>query len=91
MGRDNNDSWNMGAEGPTDDPEINRLARAADAEFSGDADAFAGRSHADGRRRDRANSQKGNNNAYCQDNALTWFDWKLERGAGATEGVYDAR
>ena len=48
-GSDNNDSWNMGAEGPTDDPEINKLTRAADEEFPGDADAQPGRSHAAGR------------------------------------------
>ena len=49
-GSDNNDSWNMGAEGPTDDPDDQRDARAADAEFPGDADALAGRSDAGWRR-----------------------------------------
>ena len=47
-GADNNDSWNMGVEGPTDDPEHQRAARAADAQLPGDADVLAGRAHADG-------------------------------------------
>ena len=45
-GSDNNDSWNMGVEGPTDDPEINRSARAPDAEFSCHAAAVARRAYA---------------------------------------------
>ena len=52
-GNDNNDSWNMGAEGPTDDPAINEPARAPDAQLSRHADAFTGRSHDLRRRRDR--------------------------------------
>jgi len=73
-GTDHNISWNCGAEGPTDDPEINKLRRRQRRNFlatlllsqgvpmicSGD---------------EYGRSQNGNNNAYCQDNELTWFRW----------------
>ena len=49
-GSDNNDSWNMGAEGPTDDPADQRAARAPDAQLPRHADALAGRAHARRRR-----------------------------------------
>ena len=45
-GADNNDSWNMGVEGPTDDPGNQRTARAADAQLSRHADHEPGRAHA---------------------------------------------
>ena len=89
-GEDNNDgssdnrSWNCGAEGPTDDPEIaalrakqvrNLLATLLLAQ--GTPMLLAG----DEFRR----TQDGNNNAYCQDNELTWLDWDLaEQNADLT-------
>lgn len=74
-GSDNNDSWNMGAEGPTDNEEINRLRERqmrnflATLMFSQGVPMLAGGDEI-------ARTQKGNNNGYCQDNELTWFNWK---------------
>lgn len=77
-GANDNESWNCGAEGETDDPEINALrrrqiknaaallllSRGIPMLLSGD---------------EFMNSQFGNNNAYCQDNLISWLDWgKLE-------------
>jgi glycogen operon protein len=76
-GTDNNDSWNMGAEGPTDDPEINHLRERQMRNFlatlmlsQGVPMLAAGDEY--------ARSQNGNNNCYCQDNELTWCDWNLD-------------
>jgi glycogen operon protein len=75
-GANNNDSWNMGAEGPTDDPAINTLRERQMRSFlatlilsQGVPMLCAGD--------ELARSQNGNNNAYCQDNELTWLNWKL--------------
>jgi isoamylase len=54
-----------------------QTARTADAEFSGDADAEQGVPMLLGGD-EFARSQRGNNNCYCQDNELTWFDWNLD-------------
>jgi isoamylase len=76
-GADNNDSWNMGAEGPTDDPEINKLRERQMRNFlatlllSQGVPMIAGGDEV-------ARSQMGNNNCYSQDNELTWFDWNLD-------------
>ena len=73
-GIDNNISWNCGAEGPTDDPEIEALrsrqvknafallmlSRGTPMMFSGD---------------EFRNSQGGNNNVYCQDGPVSWVNW----------------
>jgi glycogen operon protein len=76
-GADNNDSWNMGAEGPTDDPAINTLRERQMRNFlatlmlSQGVPMLAGGD-------EFSRSQKGNNNCYCQDGELTWYDWKLD-------------
>jgi isoamylase len=76
-GADNNDSWNMGAEGPTDDENINILRERQTRNFlttlmlSQGVPMLAGGD-------EFARSQKGNNNCYCQDNELTWYDWQLD-------------
>jgi isoamylase len=76
-GSDNNDSWNMGAEGPTQDPAINTLRERQMRNFlatlmlSQGVPMLAGGDEV-------ARSQRGNNNCYCQDNELTWFDWDLD-------------
>ncbi len=73
-GADDNRSWNCGAEGETSDPEINALrrrmcrnaftvlmmSRGTPMFLSGD---------------EMLNSQFGNNNAYCQDNEISWLNW----------------
>ena len=79
-GHSDNRSWNCGAEGPTDDPEVNTLrarqrrnllatlllAQGTPMLLGGD---------------EFGRTQQGNNNAYCQDNEISWFDW---------EGIDDA-
>jgi glycogen operon protein len=75
-GVDDNLSWNCGTEGPTDDPAIEALRRRQIKNFAtilmvsrGVPMILAG----DEVRR----TQRGNNNAYCQDNEVGWFDWLL--------------
>jgi isoamylase len=74
-GAGNNYSWNCGVEGPTDDGEIRalRLKQAKNlltlwAISQGTPMLLMGD--------EVLRSQQGNNNAYCQDNALSWFDWQ---------------
>lgn len=73
-GDNNGHSWNCGAEGETDDPNVNgfrrRLIKNAFAALlcsRGPAMFFAGDEF--------CNTQFGNNNAYCQDNIISWLDW----------------
>jgi isoamylase len=75
-GSSHNLSWNCGVEGPTDDPEINALRERQKRNFlatlflsqgvpmlvSGD---------------ELSRTQGGNNNAYCQDNEISWLDWTM--------------
>lgn len=75
-GTDNNRSWNCGVEGATDDPEINALRARQKRNFLATlllsqgvpmllyGDAFG-------------RTQQGNNNAYCQDNEISWVNWDL--------------
>ncbi len=76
-GSDYNDSWNMGAEGPTDDPEIKALRERQTRNFLATLMLSQGVPMLTGGDED-ARSQMGNNNCYCQDNELTWFDWNLD-------------
>jgi glycogen operon protein len=73
-GSDDNRSWNCGVEGPTDDPAINALREQQKRNFlatlflsQGVPMLLAGD--------EMGRSQNGNNNAYCQDNELSWVDW----------------
>ncbi|ACY97349.1 MULTISPECIES: glycogen debranching protein GlgX [Thermomonospora] len=73
-GTDDNRSWNCGYEGPTDDPEILRLRARQRRNFL--ATLFLSQgvpmlSHGD----ELGRTQRGNNNAYCQDNEVSWVDW----------------
>jgi len=75
-GRDDNRSWNCGSEGPADDPAIERLRSRQVKNFLTAVVLSAGVPMfvmGDEVRR----SQRGNNNAYCQDNETSWFDWNL--------------
>ncbi|MEV4254346.1 glycogen debranching protein GlgX, partial [Spirillospora sp. NPDC049652] len=86
-GTDDNRAWNCGAEGPTDDPTITELRARQRRNFL--ATLFLSQgvpmlSHGD----ELARTQQGNNNAYCQDNELTWIDWEAaEEAAGDLEFV----
>ncbi|MGB2668167.1 MAG: glycogen debranching protein GlgX, partial [Candidatus Acidiferrum sp.] len=75
-GTSDNRSWNCGVEGPTDDPAINRLREKQIRNFlattllaQGLPMILAGDEF--------HRTQRGNNNAYCQDNELSWVDWSL--------------
>ncbi len=73
-GTDDNRSWNCGAEGPTDDPALLALrARQSRAMLTTLLLSFGIPMLLGGDEMGR--TQQGNNNAYCQDNASTWFDW----------------
>jgi glycogen operon protein len=75
-GANDNESWNCGAEGPTDDPAIEGLRNRQVKNFLATSLLAVGTPMllmGDEVRR----SQRGNNNAYCQDNELNWFDWTL--------------
>src|SRR5207237_5411021 len=74
-GDNHNNSWNCGAEGPTDDPEIKTLRARQRRNFlttlflsQGVPMLLAGD--------EWARTQNGNNNAYCQDNELSWLSWE---------------
>ena len=81
-GSDDNLSWNCGAEGPTDDAAIEALRERQVKNFFALEFMAAGTPMllmGDEVRR----TQRGNNNAYCQDSEISWFDWSLlERHAG---------
>jgi glycogen operon protein len=66
----------MGAEGPTDDPAINDLRERQMRNFLATLILSQGVPMICGGD-EFARSQNGNNNGYCQDSELTWFDWKL--------------
>jgi glycogen operon protein len=79
-GDDHNNSWNCGVEGPTDDKKIlnlrARMQRSLLATLfisQGVPMLLAGDEF--------GRSQGGNNNAYCQDNEVSWIDWNLDKGS----------
>jgi glycogen operon protein len=73
-GTDDNRSWNCGEEGPTDDPAVLSLrARQSRAMLTTLLLSFGVPTLLGGDEMGR--TQQGNNNAYSQDNELTWFDW----------------
>jgi isoamylase len=76
-GESHNNSWNMGVEGPTDDPAINNLRERQIRNFLATLLLSQGVPMICGGD-EFARSQRGNNNGYCQDNELTWYDWKLD-------------
>ncbi|MGG7054942.1 glycogen debranching protein GlgX [Nitrosomonas sp. ANs5] len=74
-GTDDNRSWNCGAEGPTDDPEINQLRQRQRRNFLATLFLSQGVPMLLGGD-EIGRTQSGNNNAYCQDNEVSWLDWK---------------
>jgi glycogen operon protein len=73
-GHDHNLSWNGGVEGPTDDPGVNALRDRQQRNFLSSLMLSIGTpmiTMGD----ELGRTQKGNNNAYCQDNATSWVDW----------------
>ena len=74
-GSDDNRSWNCGVEGPTDDPNVLALRRRQ--QRNNIATLFLSQGvpmllHGD----EIGRTQRGNNNAYCQDNEISWVDWE---------------
>ena len=79
-GHDHNLSWNHGEEGPSENPDIQALRLQQIRNFlatlllsQGTPMLLAGD--------ELLRTQQGNNNAYCQDNEISWFDWNLEGDA----------
>src|SRR5205814_184787 len=76
-GANDNHSWNHGVEGPTDDPKIIELREREKRNFlttlllSQGVPMICGGDEI-------SRTQKGNNNAYCQDNEISWVDWNLD-------------
>jgi glycogen operon protein len=75
-GTDDNRSWNHGAEGPTDDPEINALRARQQRNFLTTLLISQGTPMLLGGD-EMGRTQGGNNNAWCQDTEISWFDWEL--------------
>jgi len=73
-GDNNNRSWNCGAEGPTEDEEINKLRRRQQRNFLATLFLSQGVPMLCGGD-ECGRTQRGNNNAYCQDNELSWTHW----------------
>jgi glycogen operon protein len=78
-GANDNNSWNCGVEGPTDDPAVKAVRERqkrnlfATLLLSQGVPMICGGD-------ELGHTQKGNNNAYCQDNELTWLNWELDDG-----------
>ena len=74
-GANDNNSWNSGAEGPTDDPNIHALRSRQQRNFLTTLFTSQGVPMILGGD-EIGRTQGGNNNAYCQDNEISWFDWE---------------
>ncbi|MBW0001151.1 MAG: glycogen debranching protein GlgX [Verrucomicrobia bacterium] len=79
-GDNSNNSWNCGAEGPTDDAEINYLRRRQRRNFLATLILSQGVPMINAGD-EFGRTQLGNNNTYCQDNELNWFDWDWSKEA----------
>jgi isoamylase len=73
-GEDHNRSWNLGVEGPTDEPEVNALRLRQQRNILAMLLLSQGVPMLSGGD-EFGRTQRGNNNAYCQDNELSWYDW----------------
>ena len=81
-GHSDNHSWNYGAEGPTDDPEIVELRERQKRNFLGTL-LFSQGTPMILAGDEFGRTQRGNNNAYCQDNEISWVDWITTTAAEA--------
>jgi glycogen operon protein len=75
-GSDNNLSWNHGVEGPSDDPEVDDARRRSIRNLLGTLLTSTGVPMLNAGD-EFGHTQGGNNNAFCQDNETSWFDWDL--------------
>jgi glycogen operon protein len=78
-GESHNRSWNCGAEGPSDDPEVLALRARQQRNFLSTLFLSQGVPMLLGGD-EIGRTQKGNNNAYCQDNEISWYDWSNKDG-----------
>ena len=76
-GSDTNNSWNCGVEGPTEDAGIIELRERQKRNLMGTLLLSQGVPLICGGD-EISRTQKGNNNSYCQDNEITWFNWELD-------------
>jgi isoamylase len=76
-GSNENYSWNMGVEGPSDDPKLIEVRERQKRNFLATLFLSQGVPMLSGGV-EISRTQNGNNNAYCQDNETTWFDWDLD-------------
>jgi isoamylase len=76
-GEDNNRSWNHGAEGPTEDRDVNALRDRQQRNFLATLFLSQGVPMLLGGD-EFGRTQQGNNNTYCQDNELSWYDWDVD-------------
>jgi len=76
-GTDDNRSWNCGVEGPTDDPKIIALRQRQQRNFLATLLLSQGVPMLVGGD-EMGRTQRGNNNGYCQDSEISWFDWDLD-------------
>src|ERR1700756_504306 len=74
-GESHNRSWNCGVEGPTDDPGVGQLRARQQRNFIATVVLSQGIPMILGGD-EIGRTQQGNNNAYCQDNEISWFDWE---------------
>ncbi|RDI75684.1 glycogen debranching enzyme GlgX [Gaiella occulta] len=79
-GSSDNRSWNCGVEGETDDPAVNALRERQLRNFLATLFLSQGVPMLCGGD-EIARTQRGNNNAYCQDNEISWLDWELDERA----------
>ena len=79
-GESHNRSWNSGAEGPTDDPQVLEVRARRQRNFLATLFLSQGIPMLLGGD-EIGRTQGGNNNAYCQDNEISWFDWEHMDGA----------
>jgi glycogen operon protein len=77
-GANDNESWNHGVEGPTADPRIIELRERQKRNFLATLLLSQGVPMICGGD-EIGRTQRGNNNGYCQDNELSWYDWKLDQ------------
>src|SRR6201986_4592930 len=76
-GTEANRSWNCGVEGETDDPAVNELRRRQQRNFLTTLFVSQGTPMLLGGD-ELCRTQGGNNNAWCQDNEISWFDWNTD-------------
>jgi glycogen operon protein len=76
-GANDNNSWNGGPEGPTEDPEVAEMRMRRQRSFIATLFLSQGVPMLLGGD-EMSRTQQGNNNAYCQDNDISWFDWNFD-------------